>query len=92
MKQLKLFTTVGKNRTFGGLKIDIPDEIGKFEDALNKYMREENLKILKTYSPDKRKFLTKKLTYSYEYFNTIDDYQKLGNHFQNEDIFRKLKK
>ena len=54
-------------------------------------MPEKYLKILKTYSPDKWKFLTKKLTYSYEYFNTIDDYQKLVNNLQKEDIFRELK-
>ena len=39
-------------------------------------MGENDLKVLKTGSPDKRKYLTKKLAYPYEKFNSIDDYQK----------------
>ena len=39
-------------------------------------MGENDLKILKTEYPDKWKYLTKNLAYPYEYFNSIDDYQK----------------
>ena len=41
----KLFTKVGKNRTFEGLKIDIPDEIEKLEDALKNICQKSILKF-----------------------------------------------
>ena len=40
-------------------------------------MGENDLKLLKTGFPDKWKLLTEKLVYPYEYFSSIDDYQKL---------------
>ena len=46
---------------------------------------------MKTEFPDKWKFLTRKLAYPYEYFNSIDDYQKLVDNFRKEDFFSKLK-
>ena len=39
-------------------------------------MGENDHKNLKTGFPDKWKLLTKKLAYPYEYFNSINDYQK----------------
>ena len=54
-------------------------------------MGENDLKILKIEFPDKWKYLTKKLAYSYENFNSIDDYQKSINKFKKEDFFSKLK-
>ena len=50
-----------------------------------------DLKILKTGFPDKWKSLTKKLAYPYEYFNSIDDYQKPVDNLKKEDFFSKLK-
>ena len=54
-------------------------------------MGENDLKILKTGIPDKWKYLTKKLAYPYEYFNSIDDYQKPVNNLKKEYFFSKLK-
>ena len=54
-------------------------------------MGEDDPKILKIEFPDKWKYLTKKLAYSYENFNSIDDYQKSINKFKKEDFFSKLK-
>ena len=54
-------------------------------------MDENDLKNLKTELPDKWKFLTKKLAYPYEIFNSIDDYQKPDENSIEEDFFRKLK-
>ena len=54
-------------------------------------MGENELKILKDGFPDKWKYLTKKLAYPYEYFNSIDDYQKPVNDLKKDDFFSKLK-
>ena len=40
-------------------------------------MGENNLNFLKTEFPDKWKYLTEKLAYPYEYFNSLDDYKNL---------------
>ena len=54
-------------------------------------MGENDLKILITGFPDKWKYLTKKLAYPYEFFNSIEDYQKPVNKLKKEDFFSKLK-
>ena len=54
-------------------------------------MGENDLKILKRGFPDKWNYLTKKLAYPYEYFNSIDDYQKAVDNLKKEDFFSKLK-
>ena len=54
-------------------------------------MGENDLKKLKTGFPDKWKYLTKKLAYPYEYFNSIDDYQKTVINLKKEHFFSKLK-
>ena len=54
-------------------------------------MGENDLKILKRGFPDKWKYLTKKLAYSYEYFNCIEDYQKPVDGLEKKDFFSKLK-
>ena len=68
-----------------------PEEIENLEEALLNYMGENDLKILKTGFPDKWKYLTKKLAYPYEYFNSIDDYQKPVDNLKKEYFFSKLK-
>ena len=55
------------------------------------YIGEHDLKILKTECPDKWKYITKKLAYPYEYFNSIEDYNKPVNNLENKDFFSKLK-
>ena len=82
---------VEDDRTIKDLKKDYPDEINKLEEALLDYMGENDLKILKTGFPDKWKYLTKKLAYPYEYFNSIDDYQKPVDNLEKKDFFSKLK-
>ena len=70
---------------------DLKEEIKKLEEALLDYMGENDLKILKTEFSDKWKFLTKKLAYPYEYFNSIDDYNKTVDNLEKKDFFSKLK-
>ena len=70
---------VEDDRTIDDLKKDYPEEIKNLEEALLDYMGGNDLKILKTGFPDKWKYLTKKLAYPYEYFNSIDDYQQPVN-------------
>ena len=79
------------DRTIEDLKKGYPEEIKNLEKALLDYMGENDLKILKTGFPDKWKYLTKKLAYPYEYFNSIDDYQKPVNNLKKEHFFSELK-
>ena len=79
------------DRTIKNLKKYYPDKIKNLEEALLNYIGENDLKILKTGFPDKWKYLTKKLSYPYEYFNSIDDYQKSVNNLKKEYFFSKLK-
>ena len=68
-----------RNQSISTLKKKHPDIINELEEALLNYMGEHDIKILKTEFPDKWKYLTKKLAYPYEYFNSIEDYQKSLN-------------
>ena len=79
------------DKTIKDFKKYYPEEIKNSEEALLDYMGENDLKILKTGFPDKWKFLSKKLAYPYENFNSIDDYQKPVNNLKKEDFFSKLK-
>ena len=80
-----------KNDSIKDLKKDYSNEIKNLEEALLNYMGENDLKLLKTRFPDEWKYLTKKLAYPYEYFNSIEDYQKPVNNSKKEDFFSKLK-
>ena len=80
-----------KNDSIKDLKKDYPDKIKELEQALLDYMGENDLKILKTGFPEKRKYLTKKLAYPYEFFNCIENYQKPVDNLTKEDFFSKLK-
>ena len=89
---LNIVTDIGEyDRTIKDLKKDYPDKINELEEALLNYIGENDLKILKTGFPDKWKYLTKKLAYPYEYFNSIDDYQKPVDNLERKDFFSKLK-
>ena len=71
---MKILNEIGEDdRTIEDMKKDYPNEIEKLEEALLSFIRENDLKRLKTEFPDKWKYLTKKLAYTYEYFNTISD-------------------
>ena len=80
-----------EDRTIKDLKKDYPEEIKTLEESLLNYMGENDLKILKTGFSDKWNFVTKKLAYPYEYFNSIDDYKKPVNKLEKKDFFSKLK-
>ena len=80
-----------KDRTTENLKKDYPDKIKNLEEALLNYIGENDPKTLKPGVPDKWKYLTKKLAYPYEYFISIDDYQKPVDNIKKEDFFSKLK-
>ena len=79
------------DKTIKDLKKDYPNGIKNLEEALLNYMGENDLKVLKRGFPDKWKYLTKKLAYPYEYFNSIEDYQKPVNNLKKEHFFSKLK-
>ena len=82
---------VEEGKTFKDLNEDYPDEIKNLEEALLDSMGENYRKILKTGFPDNWKFLTKKLAYTNEYFNSIDDYQKPVDNLKKKRFFSKLK-
>ena len=46
---------------------------------------------MKTEFPDKWKYLSKKLAFGYEYYNSIDEYQKPVDNLKTEKFFSKLK-
>ena len=60
-------------------------------DKLVKNLHEDDFKILKKEFPDKWQYLYKKLAYPYEYFNSIEDYQKFVDNLKKEDFLSKLK-
>ena len=93
VSQIKVLITEDKfkNDSIKDLKKDYSNEIKNLEEALLNYMGENDLKLLKTRFPDEWKYLTKKLAYPYEYFNSIEDYQKPVNNLKKEDFFSKLK-
>ena len=81
---------VEEDKTIKLFRKGYPDKMEKLEEALLIYMGEKGLKILKTGFPDKWKFLTKKLAYPYEFFNSLDDYQKPVNNLHKEEFFSKI--
>ena len=89
---LNIVTDIGEySRTIKDLKKDYSDKINELEEALIDYMGENDLEILRSGFPDKWKYLTKKLAYPYEYFNSIEDYQKPVDNLKKEHFFSKLK-
>ena len=88
---LDIVNEIIEDKTIKDLKKNYPDKIKNLEEAFFNYMGENDLKILKTEFPDKWKYLTKKLADPYEYFNSIQDYQKTVENLKKEDFFSKLK-
>ena len=60
-------------------------------DKLVKNLDEDDFKILEKEFPDKWQYLNKKLAYPYQYFNSINDYQKPVDNLKKEDFFSKIK-
>ena len=79
-----------KKDSFKDLKEDYPDNINESEEAILNYKGENDLKVLKEGFPDEWDYLTKKLTYPFDFFNSIDDYQKPIDHLRKADFFSKL--
>ena len=73
------------------LRKNYPEEIKNLEEAILNYMGENDPKIIKTELPDKWKNLTKKLANPFEYFNSVDDYQKPIDNLEKEYFFSKMK-
>ena len=82
---------VEDDKTIKDLKKDYPDKIKILEEALLNYMGENDLKNIKTGFPDKWKNLAMKLAYPYDFFKSIEDYQKPVNKLKKEEFFGKLK-
>ena len=78
-------------KTIKDLKKGYLDKIKNLEEALLNYMGENDLKLLKRGFSDKWNYLTKKLAYPDEFFNSINDYQKTVNNLKKENFFSKLK-
>ena len=94
VNEIKIIIEEGRhnNDSIKDLKKDYTEKIIKLEEALLKYMSENDLEILKNDLSDNRwKYLTKKLANPYEYFNSLDDYQKPVECLKKEDFFSKLK-
>ena len=60
-------------------------------NSLVKNLDKDDFKVLKKEFPDKWQYLNGKLAYPYEYFNSIEDYQKPVLNLKKEDFFSKLK-
>ena len=80
---------IEEDKTIKDVKKDYPNEIKNLEETLLIYLGGNDLEILKTGFPDKWKYLTKKLAYPYEHFNSIEDYQKPVENLKKEDFFNK---
>ena len=80
-----------RNQSISTLEKKYPDKINELEKAFINYMGGHDLKILKTEFPDKWKYITKKLAYPYEYFNSIEDYKKPVDELENKNFCSKLK-
>ena len=76
-----------KDKTSEDLKKDYPDNIESLEEASLVYIGEKDPITLKTEYPDTNwKHLTKKVSYIFEQFNSIDDYQKPVSALKKEDF------
>ena len=72
---LKVVNELEENdRTIKDIK-KILDETEKVKNHFNNYISELDLKYSRTEFPNKWKHLSKELTYPFEYFTSIDDYQ-----------------
>ena len=69
-------TLIIVDRTFEELKNNFSDEIEKLEEVLVIYVPENDLKTLETEIADRWNCFSKKLANPYEYFSSLDDYQK----------------
>ena len=80
-----------RKKSISDLKKKYPDKINELEEAFLDYIGENDLKLLKTEFPDKWRYLTKKMAYPYEYFNSIEDYDKPVDNLENKNFFSRLK-
>ena len=88
---LDIVSGIIEDKTIEFSKKVYSDKIKKLEEASLNYIGENDLKLLKTEFTENWKCLTKKLAYPYEYFNSLEDYQKPVDNLKKEEFFRKLK-
>ena len=80
------------NNSVKDIKKDYPDNIEKLEEALPNFIGENDLRVLRSEVLDNEwKYLTKKPAYAYEYFDSLDDYQKPVDNLKKKDLFSNLK-
>ena len=78
--------------TFGCIRfIDSYRFLSSSLGSLVKTLDNDDFKTLKEEFPDKWEYLIEKLAYPYEFFNSIDGYQKPVNNLKKENFFSKLK-
>ena len=61
-------------------------------DELVKNLDNDDFNISKKDFPDKGQYLNKNLAFSYEFFNSVNDYRKHVDNFKKEDFLSKFKK
>ena len=77
---------------YGGIRfIDSYRFLSSSLDKIVKNLDEDDFEILKKEFPGKWQLLNKKLAYPYEYFNSIEDYQKPVDNLKKDDFFTRLK-
>ena len=82
---------ISEDRAFEDLKKDSPHEVGKQEEALHFHISEDDLTLLKAELLDKWIYLSKKLSYPFDNFKSLDDYQKPIVKIEKVDFLRKIK-
>ena len=86
-EKVNIVTVIEEDRTIRAFEKYYPDKYDELEEDSFVYMGESDPKILKTEFPDNSwKYLTKKVAYPYEYFNSLDDYQKGVDNLKTEDF------
>ena len=74
---LNIVNEIGEEyRTKEDFRNVFSDEIEKLEEALNNYLSENGISILKTDFPDEWKYLKENVDYPYENFKSNNDFQK----------------
>ena len=78
--------------TYGCIRFIDRSQISSMDlDELVKTLDDDVFDILQNEFSDKREYPIKQLAYPYEFFKSIDDYQKSAKNSKKEDFFTKLK-
>ena len=88
---MNIVTEIGEDKTIEDLKKNYPNEIEKLKEVLLYYVGNNDPNLLKTKFSDKSKHLTEKIANPYDFFNSIEDYQKPVDNLKKQYFFSKLK-